>query len=279
MSDRCKVDRVITFSLFDSTIILVFLVLGFSTRTFSIAWPPYCIFDEVHFGSFTNFYLKRSHFIDVHPPLAKLIWLAVSYISGYRGTIDWEAAIRAQIPHPVYVTLRLVTASFSALVPALGFATMRVMHFSTSSSSLAAVLLLTDSMLVMEGRYALTHGILHCFVLLALFSLVILNRAGSSFSLCCTGLFAGSAFSVKYTSLSLLVVIAFSHSCSITNSHLLSLFEPNSDENEKLYVFVEYLPDFCTNKNFLLLLKQGIIITRIALSILLASFVVHLILI
>jgi dolichyl-phosphate-mannose-protein mannosyltransferase len=87
------------------------IVFGFVSRAFLIAWPPYCVFDEVYFGNFTNFYMQRRHFIDVHPPFAKLLFALVGYVCGYNGTIDFEGSIRDEYKDRFYVNFRFVSAS------------------------------------------------------------------------------------------------------------------------------------------------------------------------
>jgi dolichyl-phosphate-mannose-protein mannosyltransferase len=92
-----------TFSLFDIVILFMSIVFGFVSRTFLIAWPPYCVFDEIAFGNFTNSYIQRTHFIDVHPPFAKLLFAFVGYVCGYNGTIDFERSTRDRYKDRIYV--------------------------------------------------------------------------------------------------------------------------------------------------------------------------------
>ena len=47
-------------------------------------------FDEVHFGKFASKYIKTQYFVDVHPPLAKLLFTLVAFIRGFDGSFDFK---------------------------------------------------------------------------------------------------------------------------------------------------------------------------------------------
>ena len=47
-------------------------------------------FDEVHFGRFAGKYIKSSYFVDVHPPLAKLLITLAGFLFGYDGEFDFK---------------------------------------------------------------------------------------------------------------------------------------------------------------------------------------------
>jgi dolichyl-phosphate-mannose--protein O-mannosyl transferase len=74
---------------------------------------------------------------------------------------------------------------------------------------LASSLLLGESMLVTEGRFILTDGILHSFVVFALLSLSMMNIRGSSNSKYFAGILVGCSISIKDTSLSLVPVVGY----------------------------------------------------------------------
>lgn len=47
-------------------------------------------FDEVHFGGFAAKYIRQKFFMDVHPPLAKLLITLAAFIGGFDGEFDFK---------------------------------------------------------------------------------------------------------------------------------------------------------------------------------------------
>ena len=89
-------------------------------RFYHIERPSSVVFDEVHFGGFASKYLSRKFFMDVHPPLAKLLITLAAWLHGFRGDHSFREIgleyLRApdmeQVP---YVAMRSVSALFATL--------------------------------------------------------------------------------------------------------------------------------------------------------------------
>jgi dolichyl-phosphate-mannose-protein mannosyltransferase len=47
-------------------------------------------FDEVHFGGFAAKYIRQRYFMDVHPPLAKLLITLAAFLGGFEGDFDFK---------------------------------------------------------------------------------------------------------------------------------------------------------------------------------------------
>ena len=52
--------------------------------------PAWVCWDETHFGKMASWYINRTFFFDVHPPLGKMMIAAMGYTSGYNGTHPFE---------------------------------------------------------------------------------------------------------------------------------------------------------------------------------------------
>jgi hypothetical protein len=56
-------------------------------------------FDEVHFGKFASRYIKTQYFMDVHPPLAKLLITLAAFMFGYDGNFDFKDIAKWASPY------------------------------------------------------------------------------------------------------------------------------------------------------------------------------------
>jgi dolichyl-phosphate-mannose--protein O-mannosyl transferase len=249
------------FSLLDVSLLLIFLFFGFVSRTFRIQFPPQRVFDECHFGGFTNDYLNHVYFHDIHPPLGKLIFAASGWLAGYDGHINFSGdAIYGQ-KH--YVQLRMTPASFSALIPALSYLGMRLFGFSIGASSLSAILLGVESMLIIEARLVLIDGFLHTFTVMTVTALAFFHaNPDSRIALAFLGIAAGCTFSVKYTGASVIVFVGIYFILHYSRASIKYLF-----------TFPEFRNFF--NASLVKLFLTGTIFLTVAVLVMYSSFLVH----
>lgn len=100
-------------------------------------------FDEVHFGKFASYYLERTYYFDVHPPLGKLLFAAVGLFLGYDGHFHFDKIGDDYVSNGVpYVGLRLFPALLGAAVIPLCFLTLKEIGVSLPAAIFGAALLL-----------------------------------------------------------------------------------------------------------------------------------------
>jgi len=198
--------------------LLIIGVLSFITRFYKINEPDQVVFDEVHFGKFASYYLRRTFYFDVHPPLGRLIIALISYIVGYDGHFDFENIGDSYIDNKVpYIQLRSGVALFGALIPPVVFLIMKNMRFSLPSAFLVGFLTVFDNALVTQGRLILLDNmlILFCFCTI-LFWVKFWNERQRPFSskwwinLSLTGVFLGCTVGVKLVGLLVIALIGIS---------------------------------------------------------------------
>jgi dolichyl-phosphate-mannose-protein mannosyltransferase len=66
-------------------VLVAVLLVAFAVRLFRLGQPVSVVFDEVHFGKFAGKYIKTRYYVDVHPPIAKLLITLAAFIGGYTG--------------------------------------------------------------------------------------------------------------------------------------------------------------------------------------------------
>ncbi|KAI9492835.1 glycosyltransferase family 39 protein [Zychaea mexicana] len=152
---------------------IVITVVGFFISFFKIWYPAEVVFDEVHFGKFAGYYLNRTFYFDVHPPLGKMMFAAMGYLIGYRGHYDFAEIGESYVEHNVpYIGLRALPASLNVWSIALMYAIMKQSGYSTLACVVASGMYLFDNALVAQHRLILLDSSLVFYMLLTIYTYI-----------------------------------------------------------------------------------------------------------
>ncbi|KAJ5358003.1 CAZyme family GT39 [Penicillium brevicompactum] len=175
----------------DYKLIVLVTMIAAAVRLFRIYQPTSVVFDEVHFGGFASKYIKGKFFMDVHPPLAKLLLTLAGWLAGFDGNFDFKDIGKDYLePGVPYVAMRMLPAILGVLtVPP------DVPH----SQSHRSRLILLDSPLIFFT--ALTALAFSCFTNQQELGPAYAFRGPWWFWLVFTGLSLGATLSVKWVGL------------------------------------------------------------------------------
>ncbi|RKP11169.1 glycosyltransferase family 39 protein [Thamnocephalis sphaerospora] len=193
----------------DYTALAVVTLLAFVTRFYKLSTPDEVVFDEVHFGKFASYYLRRTFFFDVHPPLGKMLLAGVGWLVGYGGEFLFDNIGDSYITNNVpYLAYRGFTAGCGALVVPFAFAIMRESGYAFLTSILVAAMLIFDNALITQSRLILLDSMLMLFMIASIYSYVRFYKLrGAEFTaawwfwMCATGVALGLTTSVKMVGL------------------------------------------------------------------------------
>lgn len=68
----------------------ILCILAILTRFYKISEPDHVCWDETHFGKMGSWYINRTFFFDVHPPLGKMLIGLSGYLTGYDGKFAFD---------------------------------------------------------------------------------------------------------------------------------------------------------------------------------------------
>ena len=121
---------------------LLTLIAAF-VRLYRIHQPSSVVFDEVHFGGFASKYIKGRFFMDVHPPLAKLLLTLAGWLAGLDGEFDFKDIGKDYLePGVPYVAMRLVPAIMGVMTVPIIFFTLKAAGCRTTAAAMGAGLLI-----------------------------------------------------------------------------------------------------------------------------------------
>ncbi|NXS97510.1 POMT2 transferase, partial [Jacana jacana] len=172
--------------------------------------------DETHFGKMGSYYINRTFFFDVHPPLGKMLIGLAGYLSGYDGTFPFQKPGDRYEQHN-YMGMRGVrhyrpVLSWLALLCFL----VHILELSKSlpAALLTAFILIFDTGCITLSQYILLDPILMFFLMGAVLSMVKCNSCADRpfsaswwFWLSLTGVNLAGAMGVKFVGLFVVLLV------------------------------------------------------------------------
>ncbi|WFD35271.1 dolichyl-phosphate-mannose--protein mannosyltransferase [Malassezia cuniculi] len=170
-----------TLSRGDWLVVAFLSLLALVTRFYAISQPSSVVFDEVHFGGFASKYIKQRFFMDVHPPLAKLLITFAAWLGGFKGNFSFDPlgseyldeSNQERVP---YVMMRSVGALLGAAVIPLAYLTMRGLGLRGISALVAASFVALDNALTTQSRLILLDAPLLFFIALSIYAWVVFSQ-------------------------------------------------------------------------------------------------------
>ncbi|QIW98367.1 hypothetical protein AMS68_003885 [Peltaster fructicola] len=188
-------------------------LIALFVRLFRIYQPPSVVFDEVHFGGFASKYIKGKFFMDVHPPLAKLLITLAGWLAGFDGEFDFKDIGKDYLePGVPYVAMRLLPAILGVLSVPVMYLTLKVVGCKSTTAAFGAALVTFENGLITQSRHILLDSPLVIFTALTAlswFSFINQHELGPNhaftpswwFWLAASGLCLGATASVKWVGL------------------------------------------------------------------------------
>jgi dolichyl-phosphate-mannose--protein O-mannosyl transferase len=107
----------------------------------NVQWPMLTYMPS--FGGFASKYIKGKFFMDVHPPLAKLLITLAGWLAGFDGNFDFKDIGKDYVePNVPYVSMRMLPAVMGiATIPTM-FLTLKATGCRTTTAALGAGLLI-----------------------------------------------------------------------------------------------------------------------------------------
>ncbi len=127
----------------DFQLLAVLIFIAALVRLFRLHQPSSVVFDEVHFGGFASKYIKGKFFVDVHPPLAKLLLTLAGWLAGFDGEFDFKDIGKDYLePGVPFVAMRLVPAVMGVITVPIMFLTLKASGCRTTTAVMGAGLVI-----------------------------------------------------------------------------------------------------------------------------------------
>ncbi|XP_034520602.1 protein O-mannosyl-transferase 1 isoform X1 [Ailuropoda melanoleuca] len=214
--------------------VVALTAMGLLSRLWQLAYPRAVVFDEVYYGQYISFYMKRIFFLDGSgPPFGHMLLALGGYLGGFDGNFLWNR-IGAEYSSNVPVwSLRLLPALTGALSVPMAYQILLELGFSHCAAMGAALLMLIENALITQSRLMLLESVLIFFNLLAVLSYLKFSNSQKQrpfslswwFWLMLTGVACSCAVGVKYVGVFtylLVLAVASVHAWHLIGDRTLS---------------------------------------------------------
>ncbi|VEN44946.1 unnamed protein product [Callosobruchus maculatus] len=111
-----------------------------------------------------SWYINRTFFFDVHPPLGKMLIGLSGYLTGYDGKFAFDKP-GDKYENTSYLGMRLFCTALGASIVPMTFITVEEMTYSVNAAIYSSLLILFDVGLITLTQYILLDPILLCFMM------------------------------------------------------------------------------------------------------------------
>lgn len=149
-----------------------FLVFAIAVvvRFYKLPHPARVVFDETHLGGFAREYYDGEFFVDVHPPLAKLVFYYIAMALGWDGK-DTFAEIGAPfLQNTPYVAMRAFSAACGVGTAVLTYTILRLSACRSAVALFGALLTIFENSFATQSRLIMCDSALIFFTALSVWS-------------------------------------------------------------------------------------------------------------
>lgn len=152
---------------------LLVFTLAYLTRVHRIEKGNFVTWDEAHFGKFSQKYLSRVFYFDVHPPLGKMLTALSGLINGQTEKFDFGSANDYPVTFD-YVGMRRFHAFIASFTPLFGYLILRELKFSFKKALILTMLFIIENGVISISRLVLLDSHLLSFTSATIYVLTIL---------------------------------------------------------------------------------------------------------
>uniref|UniRef100_A0A0A9WU53 Protein O-mannosyl-transferase 2 n=1 Tax=Lygus hesperus TaxID=30085 RepID=A0A0A9WU53_LYGHE len=160
-------------------LLCIITVLSLATRFYKVTEPEHVCWDEVHFGKMGSWYINRTFFFDVHPPLGKMLIALSGYLSGYDGSFAFDKP-GDKYGDVNYVGMRVFCTFLGSCIAPLAYLIVLELTNSPSAAFMSSMMIICDVGILTLTQYILLDPILLFFIMMSTYGIVKFNNCKKS---------------------------------------------------------------------------------------------------